>query len=114
MDGAAIVGLAQVACRARTAIDDRRTDVGGGEVVGRVVGRVVGVADRQTVIGQVELAVLEAAQGDLVRVADGAAVGRDAADAGGDLQDGGVVAVLRREGLDEAVADNGFRLGRVE
>ena len=57
VDGAAEVGLAHIACRARPAINHRRADGRAGKESRRVVGGVVGVAKGNAVKGDVEITV---------------------------------------------------------
>jgi hypothetical protein len=114
VDRTAEVGLAKVARGARAAIDHGRAQVRGREIVGAVVGRVVGVAEGDAIEGEVEFAVLEAAQGDDVVVADPAGVGGDAGDAGRDLQHRRPAAGLRRRLLDELMGDDRFGLHLVQ
>ena len=114
VDVAAERGLAELRRVARAAIDDQRLDRVRREEGVRMMGRVVGVAERHAVIGDVVLAVLEAADlrlGFRKARAVGVAITRHARRDQRDLIE---VRGRRQRIFDEGAADDRLGLGRLE
>ncbi len=109
VDGAAEGGHAELAGLPWSAVHHHRPDGRGREEGGRVVGRAVGVAPGDAVVGDVELAVLEAAQ-DGLGLAKARAVERRARHAGREVDDLGEVRSHRDELVDGLAVDDRLRL----